>query len=529
MTDDLDTRAGGEPPLHGVPTHWDDEADLLILGYGGAGATCAAVAAETGADVLVLEKGAIGGGNSACIAGSLILHADDNERALEYLDWLCGGQTEHEVLQAYIDGLAEIPEFQSHLGFPMKEDPKPFRADGFYPEYPGAPGAGGVLGHSVISAPGGDALWTAISNLAEKRGARVRLETPAERLVQDPDTGEILGAIARTADGRRIAVRGRKATVLATGGFEYNDDMRRQYLSHAPIKFVGSPLLTGDGIEMAQRAGAKLWHMNSVSGPLYWGVEVEPGRVYVTYDFMRLARFGYSSPVFQDAGSLIWVNKAGRRFHNETLEIGTLRHGYANREKWFHVDPDEAEFTNIPAFQIFDHKVFEAGPAMTTLNSRTPAWSADNQAELEKGWIIKADTIEELAEKCAFAASSGAYRGGHIDPAVLAQTIRDWNEACKAGVDAEQGREDFLVPLDTAPFYAVGPMVPTFINTHGGPKHDANQRVLDTQEQPIPRLYAIGECGSLWGPYYNSMGDVTEFLISGANAARHALALDPLP
>ncbi|ASN53370.1 FAD-dependent oxidoreductase [Sinomonas sp. R1AF57] len=525
MTDDRAARR--EPPLHGVPGRWDDEADLLILGYGGAGASCAAVAAETGADVLVLEKGAIGGGNSACIAGSLILHSDDDERALEYLDWLCGGQTEAEVLQAFIDGLAGIPEFQSHLGFPMKEDPKPYRADGFYPEWPGAPGAGGILGHSVITAPGGDALWTAISRLAENRGARVRLETPAERLVQDPDTGEILGAIARTADGRRIAVRGRKATVLATGGFEFNDEMRRQYLSHAPVKFLGSPLLTGDGIAMAQRAGAKLWHMSSVSGPLYWGVEVEAGRVYVTYEFMRAARFGYSSPVFTEAGSLIWVNKNGKRFHNETVEIGTLRHGYANREEWFQIDPDTAEFTHIPAFQIFDEKVFRAGPAMTTLNSRTPLWSADNIAELENGWIIKADTIEELAEKCTFAADPGAYRGGHIDPETLAQTIRDYNAACAAGLDEEFGRKDFLTPLDSGPFYAVGPMVPTFINTHGGPKHDAEQRVLDTNEQPIGRLYAIGECGSMWGPYYNSMGDVTEFMISGANAARSALALEP--
>lgn len=527
MTDIKDDTAS-EPGRFGVPKRWDDECDLLIIGYGGAGASCAAVAAETGADVLVLEKGEIGGGNSACIAGSLILAADEEERALEYLDWLCGGQTEREVLQAYVDGLEDIPEFQSHLGFPAKENPEPFRADGFYPEYPGAPGAGGLLGHSVIKAPGGDALWTAIAKLAEKRGARIQHQTAAERLVQCPETGEILGVVATNPEGKRVAIRGRKATVLATGGFEFNDEMRRQFLTHAPVHFVGSPLLTGDGINMAQAVGAKLWHMSSVSGPLYWGIEADNQRVYVTYDFMRLARFGYSAPVFQDAGSIIWVNKHGKRFHNETIEIGTLRHGYANRANWFNVDPDEAEFTNIPAFQIFDDKVFQAGPVMTTLNSRTPAWSEDNKMELENGWIIKADTLEELAEKCAFEAESGAYRGGHIDPETLVQTVREWNEACAAGEDKEHGREDFLAPLDQGPFYAVGPMLPTFINTHGGPKHNPKQQVLDKNDEPIARLYAIGECGSMWGPYYNSMGDVTEFIISGSIAAKNALAEEPL-
>ncbi|MER5182567.1 FAD-binding protein [Streptomyces sp. NPDC002896] len=102
-----------------------------------------------------------------------------------------------------------------------------------------------------------------------------------------------------------------------------------------------------------------------------------------------------------------------------------------------------------------------------------------------------------------------------------------WNAQCAAGTDDNFGRELFLVPLDTPPYYAVGPMLPTFVNTHGGPKHDAAQRLLDADDRPIPSLYAIGECGSLWGPYDNSMGDITEFIVSGTNAARHALKETP--
>ncbi|MER5182533.1 FAD-dependent oxidoreductase [Streptomyces sp. NPDC002896] len=510
-----------------MPECWDMEADVVIAGYGGAGATCAAIATDAGQEVLLLEKGAVGGGNSACIAGSLLVASVDDDKSLEYLDWMCGGQTEKDVLLAYLDGLGRLAEFESRLGFPLKPDARPFRADGFFPEFPEAPGAEGFLGVSFIKAPGGAALFESIARLAESQGARVEYSTPVTALIQDPASGEILGVTASAPDGTRISVKARKAVVLATGGFEFNERMRQQYISHCPTLFSGSSNLTGEGIEMAQAAGAQLWHMNSVTGPLNWGVQVDPDTVYVTHEFMRMTGYGYNAGLFKDAGSVIWANKHGRRFYDETTEMAGLHHGYGNREPWFAMEVETAEFANVPAFQIFDQKAFDAGAAMTTKNSRLPAWSEDNRAELERGWIIKADTVEELARRCVFPTFPGASRGGHIDPGQLVDTVEEWNRMCAAGEDRHHGRAEFLTPLDTGPFYAVGPMLPTFINTHGGPKHDADQRVLDARDQPIPRLYAIGECGSMWGPYYNSMGDIAEFMISGRLAARHAAALTP--
>jgi succinate dehydrogenase/fumarate reductase flavoprotein subunit len=517
----IDRGTGWLPPV------WDRSADHVVVGFGGSGATYAATAAGLGEDVLVLEKADEGGGNSVCVAGSLLTYPVDDEKALRYLDWMCAGQTERDVLEGFVEGMKSIPEFQSQLGFEMKEDPQPFRADGFFPEYPGAPGAEGLLGLSAIKAPGGAALWESIARLARSRGATVENRMRVIELVQDPITREVLGVVAEDSDGQRITVQGRKATVLATGGFEFNERMRRQYLTHAPVLFLGSPQLTGDGIELAQETGAQLWHMNSVSGPLYWGIEVEPGRVYVTYDFMRMSGFGHRAPIFRDAGGVIWVDRHGRRFHNETTETGDVHHGYSNRESWFRLDVDTAEFEHIPAFQIMDGQAFRTGAAMTTLNSRTPEWSEDNRAELDNGWVIQADTLEELAEKCAYAEAPGSYRGGHLDPAQLVETVRAYNAACETGEEDEFGRTDYRAPLGEGPYFAVGPMLPTFVNTHGGPKHDRRQRVLDHRDQPIGRLYAIGECGSLWGPYYNSMGDIAEFLVSGQSAARDAAALAP--
>jgi succinate dehydrogenase/fumarate reductase flavoprotein subunit len=502
---------------------WDQEADMVVVGYGGAGATFAFTAAELGADVLVLEKGERGGGNSVCVAGGLIMTSTDEAATFEYMNWLCAGQTEESVLRHFVAGLKAIPAFQHKLGLPLKDNPKPFRAPGFFPEFPDAPGSESVHGMSVVSAPGGAGLYNAIAAVAERSGARVQCNTTVTRLVQHPVTREILGVQARTADGETVAIKARKATVLASGGFEADDAMCRQFLTPCPIYFLGSPNLTGDGIRMAQAAGAQLWHMNAVAGPLSWGIKSKRGHVYVTYDLNRIAGFGYNSGAFKNGGSLLWVDKNAERFHNETTDTADVRHGLANRDTWLATDSGTPGFGHVPVFQIFDEKVRAGGAAMTTLNSRTPSWSEDNLAELQEGSVIRADTLEELALKCCWPDIPGVARAGHLDPNALKNTVARYNANCLAEHDPDFGRSTFLVPLDTGPYYAIGPMFPTYLNTHGGPKHDVRQRVLDHDDQPIGRLYAIGECGSLWGPNYNSMGDIAEFIVSGTTAAQAAV------
>lgn len=503
-----------------LPDKWDKEADVVIIGYGGAGATLGLTVAEWGAKVLILEKAAFGGGNSACIAGPRFLCSTDDAKMLEYMKWMCSGQTEEDVLRAYIQRLKDIPQIYRRLGLPLADNPQPSRIDGIFPEWPAAPGAEAVRALNLLNIPGvltagGPILFNALAKLAEAAGVEIEYSTPAVRLVQDANTKEVLGVIADSS-GKEVAVKGRKATVLACGGIEFNEEMCKQYITHCPIHFMGSPSLTGDGVRMAEEVGAQLWHMNSVSGPLYWSIKVDNNLVYATYE-------RYDTPVFKNAGSIIWVNKYGNRFHNETAPMLTLHHGWRNRETWFSFDTEVAQFRNVPAFQIFDEKSRSVGPVMQVMNNTTPPWSKDNIKEIEKGWVVRADTIEDLALKCKFPFIEGVTRGGNITPRVLKTTLDRYNTNCKSGSDPDFRRKDFIVPIDTPPYYAIGPMFPTFVNTHGGPKHDAKQRVLDVNNRPIPRLYAIGECGSLWGPYYNGCGDVSEFFTSGLIAADNVL------
>jgi len=505
-----------------LPEKWDKEADVVIIGYGGAGATLGLSIAEQGAKVIILEKGSFGGGNSALLEGppSSIMMKDE-AKGLEYLDWLCGDQTEEDVLKAYISYNKEIPSLQSKLGFELVEDPQP----GGFPEYPGAPGAETIYTYRIASIPPGPSEYNAIAKLAEEAGVEIIYNTPATKLIQNPNTKEILGV--RANNGSEIYVKGRKATVLACGGFEFDEEMCRQYITHCPICFVGSKNLTGDGIKMAQDVGAQLWHMNSLTGPMYLGVKYDDDLVYTTVETLAFPIFMVPPKkyAFQEAGSFIWANKYGNRFNSEILPFndGEDMHRFKAREIWLSFNVETAEFRNIPAFQIFDEKARLAGPIAKVFSVTTPAWSNDSVEEIEKGWLLKADTIEELALKCEIPTITGVTRGGHIDPTKLKETIDRYNANCQSGVDPDFGRTVSLLPLDTPPYYAMGPMFPAFVNTHGGPKHDNKQRVLDTDDKPIPRLYAIGECGSLWGHLYNGGGDACEFLTSALCAADNVI------
>ena len=142
-------------------------------------------------------------------------------------------------------------------------------------------------------------------------------------------------------------------------------------------------------------------------------------------------------------------------------------------------------------------------------------WSDDNQAEIEKGWIIKADSLAELAVQTS------------IDPTALQETISKYNIDCVGGYDPDFGRRpDHLIPIMRPPFYSIETW-PCLFNTQGGPKRNSKSQVLDTRGNPIKRLYSAGELGSIWGIIYPGAGNVSECLASGRVAGKNAAAEEP--
>ena len=331
-------------------------------------------------------------------------------------------------------------------------------------------------------------------------------DTPAIRLIQNPETKEILGVVAKNKD-TEIVIKAKKAVVLCCGGFEYNETMKLNFLRAYPVHFYGWRYNTGDGIEMAQKVGAGIWHMNNWSGRCVpWFKEHE-----IAYIF--------SGPT--GGTNYIYTNKYGARYGNEK----TPSFGHNWWIKLTDFDIDEPGYTRIPTWLIFDETTRLGGPismASKTMGisslppelGGTDIWSKDNSVEIQNGWILKADTIDDLAKAI----------GEQIDPALLAKTVTDYNQYCTDQKDAEFNRQPAtLKPIITPPFYAVK-LYPGGPNTQGGPIRNAKSQVCDYENNRIPRLYSNGECGSVYGFLYPTGGgnlcELTAFgRIAGTNAA----------
>jgi succinate dehydrogenase/fumarate reductase flavoprotein subunit len=188
---------------------------------------------------------------------------------------------------------------------------------------------------------------------------------------------------------------------------------------------------------------------------------------------------------------------------------------------------EKAEFPNMPPYLVFDERYRLQGPLggrdltfgdieFTYARLHTGyQWSQDNRSEIEQGWILKANSISELATRAG------------IDLVGLETTIDRYNRFCAARKDADFGRaEDQLVPICHPPYY-VAELGLTVINTQGGPKHNARCQVLGVNNQPIPRLYAAGEFGSFFGFLYQGGSNLPEALAFGLIAGEEAAALEP--
>jgi hypothetical protein len=206
------------------------------------------------------------------------------------------------------------------------------------------------------------------------------------------------------------------------------------------------------------------------------------------------------------------VDKSGRRFVNEAgIEI----HEYYKELSYF--DVEKMEFPRIPIWAIFDEQTRRKGPlsrGTAGYNRDLYQWSLDNSVELAKGWIIHGNSIAELASKIS------------MDPQVLKETVDRYNSHCKAGKDADFGRPKEDLRALEPPFYAIQ-LWPALINTQGGPRRDKESRVLDPDGKPIPRLYAAGELGSIWGYLYQGACNIGEALVFGRIAGKNAAMEKP--
>src|SRR6266576_2402987 len=380
---------------------WDDEADVVIVGYGGAGASAAVAAHDAGAKGLIVEKSA-GGGNTK-LATRTFISPQNSRAAQQHILALSRGMLDERTVDTSLQWMSQNINFIRELGGEVEICPPGAT-------FPSLPGAETMLRYRVkasASERGGESLWNLLDRNVNARNIRIYRQTAVTRLVRSED--EIVGVEA-DREGQRIRIRASRTVVLTTGGFEYNEEMKREYLAGYPIYAYGHPGNTGDGIKLSQDVGADLWHMKSVAAPM--------GFKFPEYEsafIMRMPADGY-----------IIVDQDGRRFCNET--------GLEHYSMWMAVtrfNMEALRYSRIPSYLIFDERTKQSGPITSVGHgaNRGYEWSSNNQIEVDRGWIVNGKDAHELAHKL-----------GIRDKVRLNATVNMYKEACDRGRDDEFGR-----------------------------------------------------------------------------------------
>ena len=489
---------------------WDLEADVVVVGYGAAGATAAITAHDAGARVLMLEKAPerYKGGNSRVSANGIFI-PDDVEKVIRYFKALCGPYYDHisnAMVRAWAEEMCANRGWLEALGADLVLWEK-----AEFPDLPGADCVGTFL-HGKGS-PGQARLWDQVIEPAvAARGVEVRYETAGSRLIKD-GKGRIVGV--RAACGKsEITIKARRGVALTCGGFENNQVLIRNYLHDLPYCYtMGTPYNTGDGILMALDVGADLWHMNNIAGP---------------YLYFKAPDYEISTRLRMPGANYIHVARDGTRFMAEapTLVLEEGRYIYPEKHgKRLSHGRYVQNAAPVPIYLIFDETVRSAGavcgePAgwnwsWEVIYGNLYQWSGDNRREIEKGWIRQAPTIGELARTVG------------LDAGQLERTVERYNGFCRQGKDDDFDRtKETLKPIETPPFYLME-LSPTLVNTQGGPRRNEKAQIVDAFGMPIPRLYSAGELGSIYSFLYQGGGNLAECFAFGRVAGRNAAGETP--
>jgi 3-oxosteroid 1-dehydrogenase len=292
--------------------------------------------------------------------------------------------------------------------------------------------------------------------------------------------------------------------------------MRKAFLDGPGIEgwaFYGSPANTGDGIRMALRVGAALARVGSVAGRVICAI---PER-------RRGLRIGMNTSGVGKPNEIV-VDNHGRRYASER-RVTRDPSRYIFYKEALQFDTQSLTYPRIPSWMVFDAVMMRRGPVVSIAAAAYNGidWGEDNRNALRNGWILHGRSLEELAQRiCEHADNRHT-----MDPAKLVDAVASWNRYCAARHDPDFGREpDTMGPVAEPPFYAI-PLYPGGPNTKGGLRADAKRRVLDWDERPIPRLYAVGEICSVFQFVYQGGGNLAEGITFGRIAARHAAAEQP--
>jgi 3-oxosteroid 1-dehydrogenase len=333
-----------------------------------------------------------------------------------------------------------------------------------------------------------------------ERKIPAHVETPARELVVE--NGEVVGVRAERA-GKSLMIRARKGVVLAAGGYDWKPELARWFEDLPEWQSMCQPSVEGDALVMGQEIGAAVAGVPPANLGLFFGYGV-PGE---THDGKPLWRGSWEGG-FPHA---IWVNRAGRRFADESF----YRDYLPKTRSWDGVTQTQP---NFPPFLIFDGNFRAKYPLGTFLPGQ----------ELPESLVARAPTLAELGAKLG------------IDGAELEKTVARWNMFCAEGRDADFDRGSYpwaammtgdrsrpqpnLGPLDRPPYYGMQLRVASVGVNAAGLRVDDNAQVRHARGRAIPGLYAAGNSTAPLdiGAGYQSGLSNLRGLVFGYLAGRHA-------
>jgi succinate dehydrogenase/fumarate reductase flavoprotein subunit len=527
--------------------------DVVVLGTGAAGLTAAMAAHDAGAHVGLYEKYGKVGGTTGLSGGVVWLPInrfaaaagvnDSRDEALAYLNALSNGMLSPEMAEAFVDTGPETVDWLE-ASTPLRLQLVPGFPD-YHPERPGGKPRGGrsiepkifayeSLGEWADRVTGVETPMTisespigggtgVLSDDALRERARGRQQgcgralvgallkgcldrgivpvTDARARALIVEEGRVVGVRIDTGEGV-IEARASRGVILATGGFEWNAELTRDFL-RGPIRNPPSlPSNTGDGLKMAMKAGARLGNMREA-----WWVPV--------------ARLPGLNPYGEQAVTLvlrertlprsIMVNRMGARFTNEAANYNAL--GAA-----FHqMDVSRFDYANQPCWVIFDAGFVRRYGGYGCAPGTIP------------DWVIRADTLTELAARLG------------LPEGTLEATVARWNRQAANLRDDDFGRgtsaydgwcgdqrlhphpSATIGPIEEGPFHAVE-LMGSCLGTNGGPRTTIDGEVVDTDNQVIQGLFAAGNAmasptGMIYGGAGGTLGPA---LVFGYRAGRRA-------
>ena len=491
------------------------DADVVVVGAGGAGMTAAITAAAEGKSVVILESQSMVGGNSVRATGGMnagkTVYQDENEfgesaGVEKTLKTAAEKYADNETITAlaktvseqwaayqanptgYFDSV-ELMELDTMIGGKGINDPELVEtlcansadAIDWLDEHgitlhnvSSFGGASVKRIHRPVNAEGktvsvGSYMIPLLEENCEKAGVKMMLDTTATEILTDAN-GAAVGVKATGASGETVTVNA-KAVVLASGGFGANLDMVVKYKPELKgFMTTNAPGIQGQGIEMAQAIGAATVDMDQI-------------QIHPTVEANTAALI---TEGLRGDGAIL-INEEGKRFIDE---VGT-------RDV---VSAAEIAQTGSYSWLVVDQAMVDASSVI--------------QGYIKKGYTVTGETYEELGKAMG------------VDAAAFAETMDKWNGYVEAKNDPDFGRTSFANPLNTAPYYAVK-VTAGVHHTMGGLKINANTEVLNEKGEVIPGLFAAGEVtGGVHGANRlggNAVADFTVFgRIAGAAASDYA-------